>query len=121
MIGYVTLGTTALQRAATFYDGVLESLGASRIMENERMVMYGNGPGNPMLAICTPWDKNDPSAGNGTMIALAAGTKENVDGMHAKALELGGGDEGAPGARTGTFYGGYFRDLDGNKLVAFVM
>ena len=48
-------------------------------------------------------------------------TKENVEGMHAKALELGGSDEGAPGARTGTFYGGYFRDLDGNKLVAFVM
>ena len=121
MSGYVTLGTTDLERAASFYDGLLESLGASRIMENERMVMYGNGPGNPMLAICSPFDKKSPSAGNGAMVALAAGTKENVDGMHAKALELGGSDEGAPGIRTGTFYGGYFRDLDGNKLVAFVM
>ena len=33
---------------------------------------------------------------------------------------MGGTDDGAPGLRgTGGFYGGYFRDLDGNKLVAF--
>ena len=36
--------------------------------------------------------------------------------MHARALELGGTDEGAPGERWPGFYAGYFRDLDGNKL-----
>ena len=41
--------------------------------------------------------------------------------MHAKALSLGGKDEGAPGLRGDTFYGAYFRDLDGNKFVAFHM
>ena len=42
--------------------------------------------------------------------------------MHAKALALGGQDEGAPGPRGDTgFYGGYFRDLDGNKLNCFCM
>jgi len=30
-------------------------------------------------------------------------------------------DEGAPGDRGGGFYGAYFRDLDGNKLVVFKM
>src|SRR3546814_5383941 len=49
------------------------------------------------------------------------GSRENVDKIHAKALALGGKDEGAPGVRGGNFYGGYFRDLDGNKLVAFHM
>jgi hypothetical protein len=38
-----------------------------------------------------------------------------------EALELGGTDEDPPGQRNPRFYGGYFRDLDGNKLVAFVM
>ena len=42
---------------------------------------------------------------------------------HAKALELGGTDEGAPGVRgpegDQAFYGAYFRDLDGNKFCAF--
>ena len=42
-----------------------------------------------------------------------------MDSFHAKALELGGTDEGAPGLRFGNFYAAYFRDLDGNKLDVF--
>jgi predicted lactoylglutathione lyase len=38
--------------------------------------------------------------------------------VHAKALELGGTDEGAPGPRGDGFYAAYFRDLDGNKFAA---
>jgi len=121
MIGYVTLGAADLERAAGFYDSLLADLGAKRVMENERMVLFGNGPGNPMIAVCKPFDGEAASVGNGNMVAIAAGTKENVAKLHAKALELGGTDEGAPGPRGDTFYGGYFRDLDGNKLVAFVM
>jgi predicted lactoylglutathione lyase len=41
--------------------------------------------------------------------------------MHAKAIALGGRDEGAPGLREGNFYAAYFRDLDGNKLCAFTI
>ncbi|MDY0022677.1 MAG: VOC family protein, partial [Arenimonas caeni] len=43
------------------------------------------------------------------------------DALHAKALELGGTDEGAPGERFKGFYAGYFRDPDGNKLNFFCM
>ena len=56
------------------------------------------------------------------MVAFAAGSRANVDKLHAKALALGGTDEGAPGLRGPEeygFYGAYFRDLDGNKLCAF--
>ena len=55
------------------------------------------------------------------MLALALDTTDKVDAVHARALELGGSDEGAPGLRFGNFYAGYFRDLDGNKLNAFCM
>jgi predicted lactoylglutathione lyase len=73
-----------------------------------------------MLAVCTPYDEGRASVGNGVMVALTAEAREGVDRLHAKALELGGSDEGAPGPRgDGGFYGGYFRDLDGNKLCAF--
>jgi predicted lactoylglutathione lyase len=44
-----------------------------------------------------------------------------VDKLHAKALALGASDEGAPGERLPVFYGGYVRDLDGNKLCFFEM
>ncbi len=122
MIGYVTLGTNDLERAATFYDALLGELGAKRAMENERMIIWATQPGAPMLAVCKPWDGKKAVVGNGPMVALSAGSKEKAAKLHAKALELGGTDEGAPGPRgDGSFYGGYFRDLDGNKLVAFIM
>ena len=121
MIGYTTLGTNDLAGAGAFYDDLLGLLGASRVMSDERMIIWGTGPGQPMFGVCRPYDEQPAGVGNGTMIALNAGTQDMVNQLHGKALALGGTDEGAPGPRAGSFYGGYFRDLDGNKLVAFVM
>jgi catechol 2,3-dioxygenase-like lactoylglutathione lyase family enzyme len=121
MIGYITLGTNDLARAEKFYDGLLAELGGKRVMANDRMRFYGSGPGQPLIAICKPFDGKQATGGNGTMVALNAGSKEAVDRVYKKAIALGASDDGAPGQRGGAFYGGYFRDLDGNKLVAFVM
>jgi predicted lactoylglutathione lyase len=76
---------------------------------------------DPCLAATPPHDGKSATVGNGTMIALKVDSKATVDALHAKAIELGGTDEGAPGPRGDTFYAGYFRDPDGNKLNAFVM
>jgi|SRR5262245_66269243 len=119
MIGYVTIGTNDLVRAEQFYDVLLAELGGKRVMTNDRMRMYSSGPGQAMIAICTPFDKKQATVGNGNMVALAAGSKEAVDRIYKKAISLGATDEGPPGPRSPSFYGGYFRDLDGNKLVAF--
>ena len=121
MIGYVTIGTDDLDRAAGFYDQLLGELGAQRFMENERIVAWSAGEGTPGVGVCKPFDGSPASVGNGSMVSLAAGGTEQVQALHAKALELGGTDEGAPGLRFGQFYGAYFRDLDGNKLCAFCM
>jgi predicted lactoylglutathione lyase len=116
MIGYVTLGTNDLARAGAFYDALLEEIGAKRLMEFPTGIVWGTGSGNPALSAMTPFDGNPASVGNGTMVGLAASSPEQVRKLHAKALELGGRDEGAPGPRGAGFYIGYFRDLDGNKL-----
>lgn len=121
MIGYVTLGANDPEKAAAFYDALLGEMGASRIFNNERMIWWGTGPNAPMLGVGTPYDLEKAGHGNGTMVALAAGSRENVDKLYAKAMELGASDEGAPGERVPNFYGGYFRDLDGNKFVFFHM
>lgn len=121
MIGYVTLGTNSFEDAAKFYDELLATIGAGRFMEDDSFIAWSTGPTAPALSIIRPFDKQTATAGNGTMIAIAMDTPEKVDAFHAKALELGGADEGAPGARSGSFYAGYFRDLDGNKLNAFCM
>jgi predicted lactoylglutathione lyase len=119
MIGYITLGTNDLEAAGTFYDTLLAELGARRVMKNDRMIIWGAGRGRPMLAVCTPYDQQTATPGNGTMVALNVDSTEQVDTLYAKAIELGGRDEGEPGERMKGFYGGYFRDLDGNKLVAY--
>ena len=53
------------------------------------------------------------------MVALVVDSNDKVDRIYAKALELGATDEGPAGPRGDTFYAGYFRDLDGNKLNVF--
>ena len=118
MIGYLTLGTNDLERGVAFYDALLEPLGVRKMSPNDRIVMWST-KGSPMLGLAKPFDGEAASVGNGTMVAITVDSPEQVDAMHAKALALGGADEGAPGLRGDTFYGAYFRDLDGNKLVIF--
>ncbi len=121
MIGYVTLGTNDLQRAAAFYDALLATLGAKRAMEMETFIAWATAPNTPMVAVIKPFDGKPATVGNGVMVALMADSKATVDALHKKALDLGGTDEGAPGPRGDGFYAGYFRDLDGNKLNAFFL
>ncbi|MDP1693305.1 MAG: VOC family protein [Burkholderiaceae bacterium] len=119
MIGYVTLGTNDLPRAAAFYDALLAEIGATRQMEFPRGYVWGTAPDKPGLAIVTPFDEKPATVGNGVMAAIAVDKRDKVARLHKKALELGGQDEGAAGPRGEDFYAGYFRDLDGNKLSVF--
>ncbi len=122
MIGYVTLGTNDLARAAAFYDALLAELGARRIMDMERFIAWGTAPDAPALSATKPFDGRPATVGNGVMVALAAGSRAKVDAIYKKAMELGATDEGAPGPRGDSgFYAAYFRDLDGNKLNAFFL
>lgn len=121
MIGYVTLGTNDLQKAAAFYDELLPLVGGKRFLEMDRAIAWSAGDNSPGVSVCKPYDGNAATVGNGTMVALAAGNPEQVQAIHAKALELGAANEGDPGPRLGPFYGAYFRDPDGNKLCAFCM
>jgi catechol 2,3-dioxygenase-like lactoylglutathione lyase family enzyme len=119
MIGYVTLGSNDFERSLSFYDAVLAVLDVERTFSNDHLQGYG-GPGEgPMLAIATPFDGKAATAGNGTMVALVAPTRDRVDAVHRAALAAGGADEGAPGLRGKAFYAAYFRDPDGNKLCAY--
>jgi predicted lactoylglutathione lyase len=120
MIGYVTIGVNDMEKAKAFYTELLADLGASLTMDMGRIAFIGNGQGKPMLSICVPYDENDPHPGNGNMVAIDPGSKELVDKLYAKALELGATDEGAPGQRIDdVFYGAYFRDPDGNKMAFY--
>ncbi len=119
MIGYVTLGTNDLSAAAAFYDALLGTLGARRLWETPRGIAWGVSDGAPMLALMTPFDGAPATVGNGVMVGLALDSQESVRQMHGQALALGGSDAGAVGPRDGGWYCGYFRDPEGNKLLAY--
>ncbi len=125
MIGYVTIGTNDLEKARAFYSTLLGSVGGSELMrfEESGFTMYGTSFNEPMVCVTRPYDGKAATVGNGMMVGLAATTRAMVDGLHAKALQLGGTCEGKPGVRgemgDEAFYGAYFRDLDGNKLCAY--
>lgn len=116
MLAYATIGTADLEKAKTFYNTLFEDIGASIMLDVGRLVAYGTAQGGALFSVCVPFDEGDPSPGNGNMVAIAPGSKELVDQLHAKALGLGGTDDGEPGQRMDGFYGAYFRDPDGNKI-----
>lgn len=121
MIGYVTLGTNDLPRAAVFYDAIAAELDTPRMMEFDGFIAWGKEDGPAGIAVTKPYDGKAPSVGNGVMVALEAKDKDQVQRLYDIALANGGTDEGPPGPRGEGFYAGYFRDPDGNKLNAFVM
>ena len=121
MIGYVTLGTNDMARAAKFYDALLGEIGAKRSMESDSFIAWTVNPKQPALSVIKPHNKEAATVGNGVMVALVVDSKEKVDKLYKKAISLGATDEGPAGPRGPGFYAGYFRDLDGNKLNFFYM
>lgn len=122
MIGYVTLGTNDLQRAARFYDAIAKELGVGRMMESDGFIAWGKPGGGAGIGLIKPYDGKAATVGNGVMVALEARDKAQVDRIYEIALAHGGTDEGKPGPRGDDgYYAAYFRDPDGNKLNAFIM
>lgn len=117
MISYATLGVSDLPKAAEFYTQLLSQFGAKQLVNKDRIIFIGKDFQNPMLAVCIPFDEQEQHPGNGNMLAFAPGSKEAVDELYKKALELGATCDGEPGQRVpNMFYGAYVRDADGNKI-----
>ena len=119
VIGFVMIGTNDLEKSSKFYDAILVHLGMKRITITERYIGYGSSENDGVkFYITKPHNKENATAGNGTMVALSAETKEAVNKFHKTALEKGAVDEGTPGVRSDGNYYGYIRDHDGNKITA---
>jgi catechol 2,3-dioxygenase-like lactoylglutathione lyase family enzyme len=121
MLLYVTIGTNDLERARIFYDAALAPLGLKRRKQDDVEIGYGaENDTRCRLWVVTPYDQNAATIGNGSMVALDAESRSDVDAFYDAALAHGGTDEGAPGLRPfhANFYAAYVRDPDGNKLSA---
>lgn len=127
MFTYICLGTHDLPRAVAFYDPVMAALGQRRCdtASEPGWVGWGtyidDGRIEVALWLCEPFNREPASVGNGTMVAFAATSWEQVQAFHRAALRHGGTSEGEPGLRTHygpDFYAAYVRDPDGHKLAA---
>lgn len=130
MFAYICLGTNDLERAIKFYDAALAPLGLNRCDTGDEPNWEGwagwgtyeaGGAKELALWVCTPFNANTATSGNGTMVALRANTWEEVKNFYAAAIANGGTSEGAPALRlqyASDFYAAYVRDPDGNKIAA---
>jgi catechol 2,3-dioxygenase-like lactoylglutathione lyase family enzyme len=118
-LGHGTVGSNDLERAKAFYDALLGSAGAAPLFEHPSGGRVYGKHGRILFVVLGPYDKKPATVGNGAMHGFSFDTPAEVDEFYAKALALGGTDEGPPGYRAPGYYMSYFRDLDGNKLCAF--
>ena len=112
-MNYFVVGTNDMAKSRAFYDALFEGAGLQSLSPSERMT-YWLGE-DFAFAVAIPFDEKPATNGNGTMVGFCVGAREDVERMHALALELGGTCEGAPNQR-GPKFSAYVRDLDGNKL-----
>jgi catechol 2,3-dioxygenase-like lactoylglutathione lyase family enzyme len=120
MLGHLSFGVEDLDRAARFYDRVMEPLGWVRVWSTRKGVGYGPPGGGDKLALF-PRPGQVQAPGAGFHLAFDAPSRAAVDAFHAAALSAGGTDGGAPGLRPhygATYYAAFVLDPDGHKLEA---
>ena len=124
IISHVSIGTNDITRALAFYDPVLATIGATRVLDFSPGAV-GYGKAFPEFWVQAPFDGDSAgSPANGVHFSFLADSKAQVDAFHAAALAAGGTDDGAPGIRPDygeDYYGCFVRDLDGNKLEAMLL
>lgn len=122
MVSYATVGSNNLPKAVAFYDELLGVIGMSKLFDHQSGGRLYGGDKQGMFGVLGPYDGNPATVGNGTMVGFAMKDLDQMAAFHAKAIALGGTDEGAPGPRgpeEAEAFAAYVRDLDGNKICAF--
>jgi len=118
MFSHIMIGTSNLDRAKTFYDAVLGTLGVPPAHVDGHRIFYRTPAG--VFAVSLPVNGEPPTAANGGTIGSACSSPEQADAWHAAGLANGGITcENPPGVREGAkgkMYLAYLRDPDGNKI-----
>lgn len=118
MLSYATIGSNDLEKATPFWTELLATQGVTKLFDHPSGGVVFGRDGKLVLGVLRPFDRGAASVGNGTMLSFDMPDRAGVDAFHAKAIALGGTDEGAPGERGPGFYMSYFRDPDGHKFCA---
>ena len=120
MFSHVMVGTNDLDRAKSFYDALLGTLGVKPAVVDGHRIFYMTPAG--VFGVSKPIDGEPACHANGGTIGFACSSAEQADAWHAAGVANGGVSiEDPPGVREGSvgkMYLAYLRDPDGNKLCA---
>ena len=116
MFSHIMIGTNDLDRAKTFYDAVLGTLGVKPGFVDRHRVFWRTPAGT--FGVSLPIDGKPATVANGGTIGFACESPAQADAWHAAGVANGGATcEDPPGVREGSnMYLAYLRDPDGNKL-----
>lgn len=120
MFSHVMIGTNDLEKAKSFYDAVLGTLGVPPGRVDRHRVFYRTKTG--VFSVSKPIDGKAATPANGGTVGFVAASSEEAEAWHATGVAHGGKScEDPPGLREGPqgkIYLAYLRDPDGNKLCA---
>jgi catechol 2,3-dioxygenase-like lactoylglutathione lyase family enzyme len=120
MFSHIMIGTNDLDRAKSFYDTVLGTLGVPPARVDGHRIFYMTP--NGIFSVSKPIDGQPATSANGGTIGFAAASPAVADAWHAAGVAAGGTSiEDPPGVREGAagkLYLAYLRDPDGNKICA---
>ena len=120
MFSHVMIGTNDLERAKTFYDAVLGTLGVAPGFVDRHRIFWRTPTG--VFSVSIPIDGEPATVGNGSTLGFACQSPEQAQAWHAAGMAHGGSTcEDPPGVREGAagkLYLAYQRDPDGNKICA---
>jgi catechol 2,3-dioxygenase-like lactoylglutathione lyase family enzyme len=120
MFSHIMVGTNNLDRAKSFYDAVLGTIGVPAAMVDRHRIFYLTKSG--VFSVSIPIDGEPATIANGGTIGFACSSPEQVEAWHKAGVANGGTSiEEPPGVRDGgmgKLYLAYLRDPDGNKICA---
>ena len=120
MFSHIMIGTNDLDRAKTFYDALLGTLGVRPAKVDGHRIFYFTKTG--VFSVSKPINGEPATFANGGTIGFAANSPEQADAWHAAGVAHGATScEDPPGIREGAgnkLYIAYLRDPDGNKICA---
>jgi catechol 2,3-dioxygenase-like lactoylglutathione lyase family enzyme len=120
MFSHVFVGTSDLDRAKSFYDSLLGTLGVGPAIVDGHRILYLTPTG--VFGVSIPINGEPQTFANGGTVGFAASSPAQADAWHAAGVAAGGKSiEDPPGVREGAggnLYLAYLRDPDGNKLCA---
>ena len=120
IMAHVSIGTNRFDEAAAFYDKVLATLGAKRIVDLPgHAIAWGRQ--FPEFFLQIPYNQEAAETANGIHFAFLADSQEMVREFYQAGLAAGATCDGEPGPRpdySEAYYGCFMRDLEGHKIEA---